>query len=99
MRPKKTIKQKVADLKRSWYVIDAEGLDKGTIAAIQNVGYENKNLGGVLNPVSLTTIKEKIEKEHLRESQLNVKLCVGGIREFEFFVQIFQLLYGGIRSE
>ncbi|MGA0190455.1 MAG: hypothetical protein ACO3LW_06570 [bacterium] len=44
-------------------------------------------------------IKEKIEKEHLRESQLNVKLGVGGIREVEFFVQIFQLLYGGIRSE
>jgi glutamate-ammonia-ligase adenylyltransferase len=44
-------------------------------------------------------IKERIEKEHLRESQLNVKLGVGGIREIEFFVQIFQLLYGGIRSE
>ena len=44
-------------------------------------------------------IKERIEKEHLRESQLNVKLGVGGIREVEFFVQIFQLLYGGIRSE
>ena len=44
-------------------------------------------------------IKEMIEKEHLRESQLNVKLGVGGIREVEFFVQIFQLLYGGIRSE
>ena len=50
-------------------------------------------LGGVVE------IKEKIEKEHLRESQLNVKLGVGGIREIEFFVQIFQLLYGGIRSE
>ncbi len=39
-------------------------------------------------------IKERIEKEHLKE-HLNVKLGVGGIREIEFFVQIFQLLYGG----
>ena len=39
-------------------------------------------------------IKERIEKEHLKE-HLNVKLGVGGIREVEFFVQIFQLLFGG----
>ncbi len=39
-------------------------------------------------------IKERIEKEHLKQ-HLNVKLGVGGIREIEFFVQIFQLLYGG----
>ena len=39
-------------------------------------------------------IKQRIEKEHLKK-HLNVKLGVGGIREVEFFVQIFQLLYGG----
>ena len=39
-------------------------------------------------------IKQRIEKEHLKE-HLNVKLGVGGIREIEFFVQIYQLLYGG----
>ena len=44
-------------------------------------------------------IKQRIEQEHLRQSQLNVKLGVGGIREVEFFVQIFQLLYGGGRPE
>ncbi len=43
-------------------------------------------------------LKERIEKEHLKQ-HLNVKLGVGGIREIEFFVQIFQLLYGGTRSE
>lgn len=39
-------------------------------------------------------LKQRIEKEHLKQ-HLNVKLGVGGIREIEFFVQIFQLLYGG----
>ena len=43
-------------------------------------------------------MKERIEEEHLRENQLNVKLGVGGIREVEFFVQTFQLLYGGGRK-
>ena len=43
-------------------------------------------------------MKERIEEEHLRENQLNVKLGVGGIREIEFFVQTFQLLYGGQRK-
>ena len=42
-------------------------------------------------------VKGRIEEEHLRESHLNVKLGVGGIREIEFFVQAFQLLYGGHR--
>ncbi|MED5241120.1 MAG: hypothetical protein VYA66_04210, partial [SAR324 cluster bacterium] len=36
-------------------------------------------------------VKKRIEEEHLRESFLNVKLGVGGIREIEFFVQTFQL--------
>jgi len=44
-------------------------------------------------------IKNRIEKEHLQESYLNVKLGVGGIREIEFFVQTFQLLYGGLNPE
>ena len=44
-------------------------------------------------------IKERIEEEHLREDHLNVKLGVGGIREIEFFVQTFQLLYGGINQK
>ncbi len=39
-------------------------------------------------------VKKRIEEEHLRESFLNVKLGIGGIREIEFFVQTFQLLYG-----
>ncbi len=34
MRPNKTFIPKVADLKRSWYVIDAEGLVLGRLAAI-----------------------------------------------------------------
>ncbi|MGK5093947.1 hypothetical protein WDW89_18280 [Deltaproteobacteria bacterium TL4] len=40
-------------------------------------------------------VKSRIEKEHLRTNHLNLKLGVGGIREIEFFVQSFQLLYGG----
>ncbi|MBC8258158.1 MAG: hypothetical protein H8E38_04005 [SAR324 cluster bacterium] len=52
---------------------------------------------GVLRDVE--KVKERIEEEHLRESYLNVKLGVGGIREIEFFVQTFQLLYGGAKIE
>ena len=48
---------------------------------------------GVLRDVE--KVKKRIEEEHLRESFLNVKLGIGGIREIEFFVQTFQLLYGG----
>lgn len=44
-------------------------------------------------------VKKRIETEHLKESFLNVKLGVGGIREIEFFVQTFQLLYGGGKTE
>ena len=44
-------------------------------------------------------VKNRIEKEHLQESYQNVKLGVGGIREIEFFVQTFQLLYGGGNPE
>ncbi len=52
---------------------------------------------GVLKDVE--KVKNRIEEEHLRESFLNVKLGVGGIREIEFFVQTFQLLYGGIKPK
>ena len=52
---------------------------------------------GVLRDVE--KVKERIEEEHLRESYLNVKLGKGGIREIEFFVQTFQLLYGGEKPE
>jgi nucleoside-diphosphate-sugar epimerase len=38
-----------------------DDIARGTIAAIQNVGYEIINLGGGRNPVSLNTIIEKLE--------------------------------------
>ena len=38
-----------------------DDIARGTIAAIQNVGYEILNLGGGRNPVSLNTIIEKLE--------------------------------------
>ena len=44
-------------------------------------------------------IKNRIEAEHLRKNQLNVKLGIGGIREIEFLVQVFQILYGGQRHD
>lgn len=47
----------------------------------------------------IQNVKERIEQEHLKEDHLNVKLGVGGIREIEFFVQTFQLLYGGRHKE
>ena len=39
-----------------------DDIARGTIAAIQNVGYEIINLGGGRNPVSLNTIIEKLEE-------------------------------------
>jgi UDP-glucuronate 4-epimerase len=38
-----------------------EDIARGTVASIQNVGYEIINLGGGRNPVSLNTIIEKLE--------------------------------------
>jgi UDP-glucuronate 4-epimerase len=39
-----------------------DDIARGTIAAVQNVGYEIINLGGGRNPVSLNTVIEKLEK-------------------------------------
>ena len=39
-----------------------DDIARGTVAALQNVGYEIFNLGGGRNPVSLNTIIEKLEK-------------------------------------
>jgi [glutamine synthetase] adenylyltransferase / [glutamine synthetase]-adenylyl-L-tyrosine phosphorylase len=47
---------------------------------------------------SLREMKTKISLEVARQgSQTNIKLGAGGIREIEFFVQIFQLIRGGIQ--
>jgi glutamate-ammonia-ligase adenylyltransferase len=45
----------------------------------------------------LKTMKEKIDRELKKSmtSGFNVKLGAGGIREIEFFVTAFQLVYGG----
>ncbi|MDP2643859.1 MAG: bifunctional [glutamate--ammonia ligase]-adenylyl-L-tyrosine phosphorylase/[glutamate--ammonia-ligase] adenylyltransferase [Desulfobacterales bacterium] len=46
---------------------------------------------------SLRDMKEKIALEEKRRPfQDNIKLGVGGIREIEFFIQVFQLTRGGI---
>jgi UDP-glucuronate 4-epimerase len=45
----------------------------GTIAAIQNVGYEIINLGGGRNPVSLNTIIEKIETLIGKKAKIDYK--------------------------
>ena len=39
-----------------------DDIARGTIAAMQNVGYEIINLGGGMNPISLNTIISKLEK-------------------------------------
>ncbi|MGH9339881.1 MAG: DUF294 nucleotidyltransferase-like domain-containing protein, partial [Acidobacteriota bacterium] len=46
-------------------------------------------------------LKKKTDRElRLREeSHRNIKLGLGGIREIEFFVQAFQLLYGGVQPD
>ena len=45
----------------------------GTIAAIQNVGYEIMNLGGGRNPVSLNKIIEKLETLIVKKAKINHK--------------------------
>ena len=45
----------------------------GTIAAIQNVGYEIINLGGGRNPVSLNSIIEKLETLIGKKAKIDYK--------------------------
>lgn len=49
---------------------------------------------------SLREMKHKIEAEVVRKGMKeNIKLGSGGIREIEFFGQIFQLIRGGVNSD
>lgn len=49
---------------------------------------------------SLRDMKEKISREVLRKGMKNnIKLGAGGIREVEFFGQVFQLIRGGVMPE
>ena len=49
---------------------------------------------------SLRRMKQQIEQENRRLNRRdNIKLGAGGIREIEFIVQVFQLIYGGSRRE
>ena len=75
-------------------VAGTERLSKDVMNMITPFVYRSLLDEEVLHDVE--KVKERIEEEHLREDHLNVKLGVGGIREIEFFVQTFQLLYGGV---
>ncbi len=49
---------------------------------------------------SLREMKQKISREYLRKGiSGNIKLGAGGIREIEFFGQIFQLIRGGVSPD
>lgn len=49
---------------------------------------------------AMRDMKAMIEREvQRRHSEDDVKLGAGGIREIEFIVQVFQLIYGGARRE
>lgn len=49
---------------------------------------------------AMRDMKAMIEREVMRRNrQDDIKLGAGGIREIEFIVQVFQLLYGGSRLE
>ena len=50
-----------------------DDIARGTIAAIQDVGYEIINLGGGRNPVSLNTIIEKLESLIGKKAVINYK--------------------------
>ena len=78
-------------------VAGTERLSKDVMNMITPFVYRSLLDEEVLHDVE--KVKERIEEEHLREDHLNVKLGVGGIREIEFFVQTFQLLYGGVNQQ
>lgn len=49
---------------------------------------------------AMRDMKAMIEREvQRRDSEDDIKLGAGGIREIEFIVQVFQLIYGGARRE
>lgn len=49
---------------------------------------------------AMRDMKAMIEREvQRRQSEDDIKLGAGGIREIEFIVQVFQLIYGGARRE
>ena len=78
-------------------IAGSEKLSNDVMNMVTPIVYSSLLDEEVLNDVE--KVKERIEEEHLREDHLNVKLGVGGIREIEFFVQTFQLLYGGSNQQ
>ena len=78
-------------------VAGSELLAKDIMNMVTPLVYKSLLDEEVLNDIE--KVKKRIEEEHLREDHLNVKLGVGGIREIEFFVQTFQLLYGGVNKQ
>jgi nucleoside-diphosphate-sugar epimerase len=50
-----------------------DDIARGTIAAIQDIGYEIINLGGGRNPVSLNTIIIKLEELLLKKANIDHK--------------------------
>ena len=78
-------------------VAGSELLAKDIMNMVTPLVYKSMLDEEVLNDIE--KVKKRIEEEHLREDHLNVKLGVGGIREIEFFVQTFQLLYGGVNKQ
>ena len=58
--------------KRDFTYVD--DIAQGTVAAIQDIGYEIINLGGGRNPVSLNTIIQKLEIFIGKELKLIINL-------------------------
>ena len=58
-------------MKRDFTYVD--DIARGTVAAIQDVGYEIFNLGGGRNPVSLNTIISKLEELIGKKAKINYK--------------------------
>ncbi len=76
-------------------------LGEGFIEALQPFVYRRAVDAGVIG--ELTEMKRRIDARggtvEAGRAGFDVKLGSGGIRELEFFVQGFQLLYGGKRAE
>ncbi len=86
--------ERVAWAKASWAAGDRRLFER-CVAALQPFIYpRTTDLAWV---AEIKRIKEKINAEILKTDPelFNVKLGAGGIREIEFFVGSFQLLYGG----
>ncbi|UCF36801.1 MAG: hypothetical protein JSU96_18645, partial [Acidobacteriota bacterium] len=69
------------------------------VSFIQDVVYKRYLDFAAVEEIRWIKKRTDLDMKRRKESLTNVKLGLGGIREIEFFVQSFQILYGGSQPE